>query len=241
VSVEDRAPDPSPEPMFTTGPARWRAPVRHHRAGRSRAGQVLGGLGLLAGVVAAGGVVTDSERTVDELHREFVVAGETGEPVAARTIQVTVLAARAASTVADSSRGELDTAGVWVVVRVRVEAVEEPGTLGYAAVRDSRGRTFLASGRVTQPLAGSGYQVQPGIPVEGEVVFEVPADAASGLTVRLAQPLFDRRMEAVAEIPLPVDQLQVEDGQATTGPVPIDPEVVLSDPRVFLGDAAGDR
>lgn len=247
----DRAPPPTPapEPLFTTGPLRWRAAVRRHRrAGPSRVASVLTGLVLLVAVVAAGGAIADSRiDTANERFREFVTTGAVGEPVAARGFEVTVREVRTAAVVSDGILGgPRDTGGVWVLVRVRAVAVREPVSIGYAAVRDSGGRTWLASQRVDQPLGGAFYRLEPGIPVEGDFVFEVPADAATDLTLRLARNSATAflstglQLETVAEVALPVDEAQVARALAEPAEVELaDPRVVLPGPRALPGAEDG--
>lgn len=229
-------------PRFTTGPDRWRAPVARHRHSGPWAVALLGGLVLLAVVVAVGGAVTGGELDNDQRFREFVVTGEPGEPVTARTFQVTVLGVRTATRLTEPPGGGrvYETSGVWVLVRVQAEALREPVVLGYAAVRDAQGRTRLASGRFDQPLVDRGHTLQPGIPVAAEVAFEVPADTATDLTIRLGTNGFDLRLETVAEVPLPIEQSRVPAGPAATEPVQLatEPELVVGDPPV-PGQAGG--
>jgi hypothetical protein len=101
-----------------------------------------------------------------------------------------------------------DTGGVWVLVRVRLVARAEPAQVGYAAVRDSAGRTFLATTRIDQPL--DGRTLQPGVAVTAEVAFEVPPAVAPTLAFRLAGPLLDQRMDAMVEVPLGITAPMVD-------------------------------
>jgi hypothetical protein len=102
-----------------------------------------------------------------------------------------------------------DTSGVWVLVRVRLVARNEPILVGYAAVRDADGRTYLASNRIELKLVMGGRDLQPGVPVEGEIAFEVPRGAAPSLSLRLARPPLDQRMDAIAEVPLGISGAMV--------------------------------
>ncbi|MPZ26882.1 MAG: hypothetical protein GEV12_10800 [Micromonosporaceae bacterium] len=236
--------DPPPSPRFTTGPLRWRAAVPQHRSpGGSRIGSALAALVLLVVVVAAGGLVVGTELNDDRRFREFVASGPVGEPVSAHTVDLTVLGARTAATIVEEP-GFIprDTAGVWVLVRIRALAQREPVSIGYAAVRDSAGREWSATERVEQPLVGFGYQLEPGIPVEAEVVFEVPREVATDLTVRLGDAGVDLRMQTVAEVPVPVDEAAVAAGLAATEPLVLaDPELVIADPQVLVGTEGNGR
>jgi hypothetical protein len=118
---------------------------------------------LLIATVAAGRAVITFTSDIDAHMRPFVRTGAMGETVDARTFSVRVLSLRGAARVErrnqyyDTSRGEetgQDSSGVWVLVRVRVVAHDETTTIGYAAVRDIRGRTYLSTERISQPLIG---------------------------------------------------------------------------------------
>jgi hypothetical protein len=233
-------PDQPPEPVFTTGPLRWRTPVgRHQHTGRVRVGALLAALATAVVVVVVGGAVSDTELSVDERFRVFVNTGAMGEPVSAQSFQTTVLGARTAAQINTDPGAGVETAGVWVLVQVRAVALEESMWIKYAAVRDSGGRTWLATPRFEQPLVDGGYRLDPGIPVEAEVAFEVPREAATDLTVRLgkgANGLYGFQMATVAEVPVPLDEAAVADGLAATEPIVLErPEIVIADPPVLVG------
>jgi hypothetical protein len=109
-----------------------------------------------------------------------------------------------------------DTSGVWIIVKVKVVARGEPMGVSYAAVRDGKGNTYRASERINQPLAVGSRVLQPGIPVTGEIAFEVPVGVATDLSVRLADNPDDLRMDAVAEVRLPIDSDSVRKWKADT-------------------------
>jgi hypothetical protein len=94
-------------------------------------------------------------------------------------------------------------------------ATTEDTVIGYAALIDDRDREFLVSNRFTQLFADSARTLQPGIPVEGEIAFEVPRDVATSMRLRLASPLLDQRMDGMAEIRLPKVDTATVDGWAT--------------------------
>jgi hypothetical protein len=190
---------------------------------------------LIIATVAAGRAVITFTSDIDAHMRPFVRTGAMGETVDARTFSVRVMSLRGAARVErrnqyyDTSRGEetgQDSGGVWVLVRVRVVAHDETTTIGFAAVRDARGRTYLPTERISQPLIG-GRPLQPGIAVEGELVFEVPRDAAVGLAVRVGEPYLDERMSALAEVPLPITRTNVEAWLAEETPAVVGEAVVV--------------
>lgn len=230
-------PPPAPadrEPLYTSGPLRWRRPVlRHHHRGEYRVGTLLVAAILLVAVVAASGWVSGAEGDANHRFREFVVTAGVGEALRVGGLEATVLEVRPAAQVAERPGNGQDTGGVWVVVRLRVEAADEPTALGYAAVADRRGRSWEASERVDQPLVG--YTFQPGIPVVGWVAFEVPREAATEVTLRFGES--GAELSTVAEIPLPIDDAAVAEGLADPRPVPLGgPEVVLPDLRPAGGE-----
>jgi hypothetical protein len=166
---------------------------------RSRIGSTV----LVVAALATGVAITSQAPDTDARQRPFVRAGAMGESADGRTFQASVVAVRGARRIARSGKTR-DTGGVWVIVRARAQARDKPTSIDHASVRDARGRTFLATTRVSQPLVAGGYFMQPGIPVEGDIVFEVPQASAAGLTVRLADSS-DVRMDAAIEVPIASD------------------------------------
>ena len=136
----------------------------------------------------------------------FLLSAPAGTPVAARTFIVTALDSRSGPELAGDEFGGgppvLDTAGVWVLVKVRVEGLREPTRIAYAALVDGQGRTFRSTFRTSQPLVDR--TLQPQLPVEGEIVFEVPADALGQMRLRVSPGGLDRRLDAMTDIALDV-------------------------------------
>ncbi|BCB80928.1 hypothetical protein Pflav_073380 [Phytohabitans flavus] len=163
----------------------------------------------------------------DIRERPYIVVGQVGESVSARSFEAQLVSVRGARLLGVSSKG-YETGGVWILVRVRVTATTEDTALGYAALIDDRGREFLVSNRFSQQLADGARSFQPGIAVEGEIAFEVPRDVATSMRLRLASPLIDQRMDAMAEIELPkVDTATVDKWATQKDPVILErPEVV---------------
>ncbi|HZN74736.1 MAG TPA: DUF4352 domain-containing protein [Micromonosporaceae bacterium] len=201
--------------------------IARHRAKRSRFATGV----LLLGALAIGGVVTAVTPDTDVHARPFAHRGTVGEPVDGRTFEATVVGFRGAARFATDEIAapdkEHDTDGIWLIVTLRVVAKDKTTTIGYGAVRDARGRTYLASTRIDQPLVGSGRDLQPGIPVEGDVVFEVPRDAVTSLDLLLADPSLDLRLDALVEVPLPIDATMVDQWLRIPSPGKVsDPKVV---------------
>lgn len=236
----------APTPRYTTGPLRWRSPIgRHRHGGQVRVARWLAALATAVVVVSAGGAVANTELSYDERFREIVVTGTVGEWVSAESFDMTVVSVRTAALVSTEPGESHDTAGVWVLARVRAMAVREAVWIDYATVRDSRGRSWSATERIDQRMVNGGYRLDPRIPVESEVAFEVPRDAATDLTLRLAEgatSLFALQMVTVLEVPLPVDTAMVTGGLAVADPAVIEsPAIVIADPPVLNGDAEAGR
>lgn len=176
---------------------------RHRQLGPLQ--KVLAAIGSVILVIVAlvlGQLLIDLSPDTDTSHAPFLIAGKPGDNVDVRTFDVKLISARYASVV-KSSGIDHDSSGVWVILKIRVTARAEAMLIGYAALVDKSGRTYLASDRVKQTLVSSARTLQPGIPVEGEVAFEIPRDAVAGATVRFARKSGDHRMDAMANIELP--------------------------------------
>lgn len=179
--------------------------ARHRRP--SASGRRAGAGVLVLAALAVGGLINSRAPDTDHRERPFVNTGPMGRPVDARAFDATVLGVRGTMKLARAGQWH-DTGGVWVLVRVRLVAHDEPVLVGYAAVRDSAGRTYLATTRITQPLFGR--PLQPGVPVAADIAFEVPPKVAPTLAVRLAAPPLDQRMDAMAEVPLKITPAMVD-------------------------------
>ncbi|WP_422770782.1 hypothetical protein ACN28C_29600 [Plantactinospora sp. WMMC1484] len=204
-----------------------RESVASHRAPpgpAQRMGMRVGAGTLIVAALAVGGAIADWRPVngggAEARERPFVQVGRFGETVSTRVFDATVLDVRGAAVV-DSGGQRYDTAGIWLVLRVRLATRTEATTIGYAAVRDHRGREFRATTRFSQAMVGGGRVLQPGIPVEGDVAVELPRDAAATrLTARFAQQQVDLRMDALAEVSLPaVAPARVDEWAAAPAPV----------------------
>jgi hypothetical protein len=182
-----------------------RTVVRHRRPSAVR--RRTGGAVLVLAALAVGGLVNSRTPDTDHRERPFVATGAVGRSVDARAFDVTVQGVRGTMKLGRGANWH-DTGGVWVLVRVRLVARVEPVLVGYAAVRDSAGRTYRATSRIEQPL--DGRTLQPGVAVSAEVAFEVPPAVAPTLALRLAGPLLDQRMDAMAEVPLGITAAMVD-------------------------------
>ncbi|GAA3725402.1 hypothetical protein GCM10022225_02870 [Plantactinospora mayteni] len=180
---------------------------------------------LIVAALAVGGAIANwrpiNGGGAEARERPFVQAGRFGETVSTRVFDATVLDVRGAAKVSNGGQSH-DTAGVWIVLRVRLATRDRAMSIGYAALRDQRDREFRATTRFTQPLVGAGRVLQPGIPVEGDLAFEVPRDAATRLSAYFGQEQIDIRMDDLAEVLLPtVDKARVDEWASAPAPVPL--------------------
>jgi hypothetical protein len=163
---------------------------------------VLGGWIDRFSSVGDGGVVARQE----EIQRPFVTSGKLGETVTGQHFAVRVNGVRGAGRIEESTyrgSGSHETRGLWLILDMSVTAKGKDTIVAYGALRDGRGRVFLASSRVRQPILG-GRTFQPEIPVRGEAAFEVPWETASEeLTVVLARTTIGQSMDSIVEVSLP--------------------------------------
>ncbi|MBX6750727.1 MAG: hypothetical protein IRY85_13825 [Micromonosporaceae bacterium] len=167
---------------------------------------------VLLGTINLGMWLKTYSDDVDAAQRPFIVEADVGQPARGRTFVATALEVRGAKVIRDSGIDHA-TNGVWLIVKVRLTALDQPVHVGYAAVRDSAGRVYHASNRVNQPLV-LGHVLQPNLPVVGEIAFEVPRDAAVSLTVELAENPTDLRMDSLLRLRLDPLRSDVVDGWA---------------------------
>jgi hypothetical protein len=123
-----------------------------------------------------------------------------------------LLGARGAAKAGPEDGFSTDTAGIWVIVRVRVEATDKTTRASYFALADKKNRTFRATARFKQRLADGTVVLEPGIPIEAEIAFETPRDTATGLTLRVREldsAIFGEDLSAVTDIRVPVSDADV--------------------------------
>lgn len=188
----------------------------------------LGTAALVVLAIGVGGAAKAYEPDPAVQQRPFIRTGHKGDVVSARTFDAQLLGVRGGAVVG-SRGGPHDTSGVWIVVKVRLTAHGEPMQLGQVSIRDGEGRIFRASGRVDNnpPLR----QLQPGIPVDCEIAFEVPKAVPLPIAARLTSSLIDDRMDGLAQLELDVTAAQVQQWAAD--------KASLTLMRPVLADAGG--
>lgn len=165
--------------------------------------------GALA-LVALAFVVARSEPQEEFGFAPFAVRVAQGEVGDGRGLQGVVDGAALADVVRlDDWTGE--TTGVWLVVQVRMATTENP-SLAYATLHVGD-RRWAASNRPGSDGMQSAT-LDPGLPIEGSFVFELPAElldepAARHATIRLADD-GDTRLITVVEAELDLSALDHE-------------------------------
>lgn len=154
---------------------------------------------LLAALVVAGGVAVDQSDHYQNVTRSFVTSGDAGEEVPVWPGVLVVHGARSATVLDDDWDGELTTRGAWVAVDLSLAGGDQPLLAPRFWLEDASGREFAASNRLSSASAIT--KAQPGSPVRGEVVFEVPRDALGPVTL-IARQRSEGQLGAVARIRL---------------------------------------
>ena len=169
--------------------------------------------------------------SADDDSATFLVGGRSFRPVVVGGLAVTVLGIRGASLVRRPDGQILDTGGVWVIVDVELTATQQTTAVRYLALADRDGNTYRVSQRWHQAITEGVPDLQPGLPVDGEVAFEVPRDAATQLSLRAGEHwsvAVGLRSRAVTDIALPVERSEVDRWVADRDPaVLVPPAVVL--------------
>lgn len=203
---------------------------RHRRRGAmTRWATRVGIAVLLALTLVAGKAILDAEPEFSDALAPFYISGEPDEKVQVDDVAVTVTGVHGGVKLKRPDGLVVDSAGVWIVVRVRVEAVTKTTTVNYLALEDVKGRTFRISQRFTQSLGENARDLQPGIPVEGEIAFEVPKDVATDLRFQLSSGRgTSNSLRAVANIRLPIAAGAVTQWLADSTPATIAEAKVVS-------------
>jgi hypothetical protein len=102
----------------------------------------------------------------------------------------------------------LDSGGIWLIVHASANAIEKPERIAAAAVEASDGTRYLQSDR---PGFARGLlaakDLQPDVPEQGDLVFELPADALAGADLLVsAKPFGLAPLDSVLRIHLDLDR-----------------------------------
>jgi hypothetical protein len=193
--------------------------------------KLIGGIAAVLVTLLVGQALLRTAPTADDDSATFLVGGRSFRPVVVGGLAVTVLGIRGASLVRRPDGQILDTGGVWVIVDVELTATQQTTAVRYLALADRDGNTYRVSQRWHQAITEGVPDLQPGLPVDGEVAFEVPRDAATQLSLRAGEHwsvAVGLRSRAVTDIALPVERSEVDRWVADRDPaVLVPPAVVL--------------
>jgi hypothetical protein len=143
------------------------------------------------GLLLAGGAIVLMSRTTPgfvDLTAPFVIRGEPGEWVNTRTFGLRVDKPHLVRRLTQNRFGRVEertTSGVWVVVKVEAVAIHHPGMIGGFALETRDGKRYQHTERVRLPsqVGLLGRELQPEMPVPALLVFEVPENQISNLTL----------------------------------------------------------
>jgi hypothetical protein len=193
--------------------------------------RLIGGIAAVLATLLVGQALLRTAPNADDDSATFLVGGRSFRPVVVGGLAVTVLGVRGASLVRRPDGRILDTGGVWVIVDVELTATQQTTAVRYLALADRDGNTYRVSQRWHQAITEGVPDLQPGLPVDGEVAFEVPRDAATQLSLRAGEHwsvAVGLRSRAVTDIALPVERSEVDRWVADRDPaVLVPPAVVL--------------
>jgi hypothetical protein len=193
--------------------------------------KLIGGIAAVLVTLLVGQALLRTAPSADDDSATFLVGGRSFRPVVVGGLAVTVLGIRGASLVRRPDGRILDTGGVWVIVDVELTATQQTTAVRYLALADRDGNTYRVSQRWHQAITEGVPDLQPGLPVDGEVAFEVPRDAATQLSLRAGEHwsvAVGLRSRAVTDIALPVERSEVDRWVADRDPaVLVPPAVVL--------------
>ena len=193
--------------------------------------RLIGGIAAVLVTLLVGQALLRTAPSADDDSATFLVGGRSFRPVVVGGLAVTVLGIRGASLVRRPDGQILDTGGVWVIVDVELTATQQTTAVRYLALADRDGNTYRVSQRWHQAITEGVPDLQPGLPVDGEVAFEVPRDAATQLSLRAGEHwsvAAGLRSRAVTDIALPVERSEVDRWVADRDPaVLVPPAVVL--------------
>lgn len=155
--------------------------------------------------------------------RPWIYRGVMNEPVAESNFALTVLSVRGGRSL-DGGFETQTTDGIFLLVRVRAVALKIPTAIKHAEVVDGAGNAYEAA-----YFAGiHDFSLHPGIPIEGDLLFEIPPAAATQLALRASsKQSYAPEHQTMVEVPLEIDADDVDAwyGEADRLTV-LEPEVV---------------
>lgn len=192
--------------------------------------RTLTGVGLVLLMLWGARSIERADPSEATMFGPFVDAGAVGDTVSARLYSMKVLGVRGTPQILiDSYSGTYaDTDGVFVLVKTRVVVETESTYLRSVVLRDAAGRSYEPTERVQQAMKVQVFE--PGVPVEGEWIFEVPRSAATSLTIRFSdrQSFDDELVAAIGAVSLGITQAQLAGWLAIKDPITPEPAKVIA-------------
>jgi hypothetical protein len=191
----------------------------------SRWPRTLGAIALILLTLGGGHLLIAGQPSTAAQLGPYLHEGNIGDTVDVSTMAVTVIGVRG-TTALNGPNGTMNTSGVFVFVKLRINAYSEPVFISdeSAHVRDGNGVTYAPTTLIRQPMEGT---YQPGTPTESELVFEVQRHSALSLTLRLGTAVTsDEQLRTIAEVHLGITPLQVALWLANDRPInPMEQEI----------------
>jgi hypothetical protein len=164
-------------------------------------------------LVAAVAALWGMQRTVPNYNRlvaPIETDGQPGDFVRGRTVSARVDRVILARTLRLHRFGRAqtyDTSGVWLIIRATATSVEGPATMADAVIETADGTRYQQTERLSSSNdLLSSKTLQPDVPSEGHLIFELPRDAVSGAELLLAELRFGLGMlDSRLRIPLGLD------------------------------------
>ena len=169
---------------------------------------------LLTAILAVAALVLHTTPSREAQQSAIVVPGVLGESVSGRNIRVTVHSVTVAESVTAGTGWAGGTPGVWVVVDLTVHAlVDDESTMLGTAVLRVGDVSFSASIR-PQHGTVAGQRLVTGVPLNGPLMFEVPADLVASPAAETATLEFatdsDPRADSLLVVPVDLTDLIVQ-------------------------------
>lgn len=170
-------------------------------------------LALLAALAA----VKQGDPQKYQLTRDIAAVGSIGQRVQTADFVAKVVRVAAAHEVAGQGSKPEPTGGIWLIVSVIAQAARDPVALNSTQLLTPNGDQFNVG---DVPGAGDTIdrtQLQPDVPSEGVMVFQLPPDQLAGaqLLLRPLQPVITTGLGPEAKIDLKISAAQARQLVAT--------------------------
>lgn len=188
---------------MSDAPTRPRRRVRGARTARTAFAAI-----TLALIIAAGHHLFP---TYPQQSRMFTVtASGDGAWATGRTSRARIQSYRVADSIVDSSGTSttpLQTSGIWVIVRLEAEAVDEPTSRPEVELVSPDGTRWSESDRAGTQFAYTPLAVD--IPVSGQVVFEMPRRRLPGIALHMFPQV--EQLDSELVLPLRISRARARD------------------------------